>query len=171
MYGKNSGVWLNMVTCEFNESGGKKLVGTLKGNVDADIIHPCSMIIDWAGGVFSTSDNSREGKTCLQVIATGTQTAEYTPDYSLNLTLKEYVRFWLFADTHPIVRLILQSSAGNYFAWDCDYTSGSWNCIECDIDAPDETVGTPDISAITTVGIKTTAEGTYDYRLDEISAF
>jgi len=180
IYGTKTAVWIAQSKLQVKESDGKTLTVLLQGVIDQDQIHSCDFSKDWSGTLIST-ESLPVRRYCIRddVIsptASSTYDAAYTPSYSIDVSDKLLINFWIFSDrastAYSSSRLILQTSAGNYYYWDSTYSANTWTFIEHDITSPDGTIGSPSLDNINTVEIQIITADTvgFYHRIDNIRA-
>jgi len=157
LYGNQQYVWLAQSNLNVTESGNKRLAMELSGQIDPYQIHSCDFLKDWSGTSLSL-DTAHDGKHAIKDTITSyaedtTYDATYNPGWTVDIADKNYLCFWMKADqpssAYTITRAILLTSADNYYYWDTTFNADVWTFMECDLNSPDGTVGSPSLTNIT----------------------
>jgi hypothetical protein len=128
---------------------------SLDGVVDEYTIHSCDITTHWSGtGIVLTTDTRFGAKSIGSQQTTDTFVCDLSTN-PVNLSQRKYISLWhkVEPSTFTTLQLEVHSAGGNY-VWELDVpTTAGWVYQQCDLAAPDSTVGTPSLSVVTSVKI------------------
>ena len=159
LYGNQKYVWLAQSSFNIDEAGGKIIKGTLSGLVDTRTIHSCDFDGCWTagnnGGVPAISEDTMFGKYSLKMTEASSSTRWFrlTPTQNWDLSDYSYICCWIklsqASSWFSSIPLYLETSSMNHYKWDVDsFAADTWHFQRYDLDNPDSTTGSFDISNV-----------------------
>jgi len=122
-------------------------------------IADCDSLTDWSteNGVHALDTDNQEGTYSINVTGDGTPwniiRETYDPptmDWSPYSTFK----LWIKPDVTNALAVLLYTDWGNYVRWNPSVTVGEWNEVELDLNSPDLTSGSFDLTSVDWVSIQ-----------------